>query len=75
MYMQSAGLEKEHLDRELGQKDPKIKQLSGTAGKLEFELASKKLERLELVIVNLNNSTSSLRNWIKLKAAFIRTTY
>jgi hypothetical protein len=64
------------LDRELGKKDTKIKQLSGTAGKLEFELASKKyqLDRLELVTANPNNSTSSLRNWIKFKAAFSRTT-
>jgi hypothetical protein len=33
--------EKEHLERELGEKDTKIKQLSGTARKLEFELAPK----------------------------------
>jgi hypothetical protein len=34
--------EKEHLERELREKDTKIKQLSGAAGQLEFELASKK---------------------------------
>jgi hypothetical protein len=46
--------EKEHLERQLGEKDTRIKQLSGTAGKLETELASKKhqLDRLELLTVN-----------------------
>jgi hypothetical protein len=33
--------EKEHLERELGEKDTKIKQLSGTAWKLKFKLASR----------------------------------
>jgi hypothetical protein len=59
------------------EKDTKIKQLSGTAGKLEFELASKsnQLDRLELVTVNpTTNTTSSLRNCLKLKAALSRTT-
>jgi hypothetical protein len=51
------------LDRELRQKDTKIKQLSGTAGKLKLELASKKHQqgRLELVTVNPNNSISIIR--------------